>query len=207
MAHSVIASAQRCVNLVPEPMPEAQGEPMPAAHYPTPGTRLLGTIGPGDFLRIADDGPRALDNMDLLVPTWDNAAERVFYLVTTEFAMGLTPVLGAMLDAQEAVVADDPAALESALLVILDRLQYVTRAIYPQIDPNLRARHPLDQVLWAKTVGTAGVPIFDGEPSPSGTAQPQIHALDAFLERRDYGSLVGQQSVYLADSFPGTGRS
>ena len=147
-------------------------------------------------------GPRALDNMDLLVPTWDNAAERVFYLVTTEFAMGLTPVLGAMLDAQEAVVADDPAALESALLVILDRLQYVTRAIYPQIDPNLRARHPLDQVLWAKTVGTAGVPIFDGAPSPSGTAQPQIHALDAFLERRDYASLVGQQSVYLAGFFP-----
>jgi sulfite reductase alpha subunit-like flavoprotein/cytochrome b involved in lipid metabolism len=147
-------------------------------------------------------GPRALDNMDLLVPTWDNAAERVFYLVTTEFAMGLTPVLGAMLDAQEAVVADDPATVESALLVILDRLQHVTEAIYPQIDPNPRGRHPLDQVLWAKTVGTAGVPIFDGAPSPSGTAQPQIHALDAFLERQDYGSLVGQQSVYLAGFFP-----
>jgi len=147
-------------------------------------------------------GPRMLDNMDLLVPTWNNAAERVFYLVTTEFAMGLTPVLSAMLDAQEAVVADDPAALEGALLVILDQLQYVTRAIYPQIDPNLRGRYALDQVLWAKTVGTAGVPIFDGAPSPAGTAQPQIHALDAFLERQDFASAVGQQSVYLAGFFP-----
>ncbi len=147
-------------------------------------------------------GPRVLDNLDLLVPTWNNAAERVFYLVTTEFAMGLTPVLGAMLDAQDAVVADDPAALEGALLVILDQLQHVTQAIYPQIDPNPRGRHPLDQVLWAKTVGTAGVPIFDGAPSPSGTAQPQIHAIDAFLERQDYGSLVGQQSIYLAGFFP-----
>ena len=153
--------------------------------------------------RLLDpEGPRALHNMDLLVPTWNNAAERVFYLVTTEFAMGLTPVLGAMLDAQEAVVADDPAALESALLVILDQLQHVTQAIYPQIDPNPRGRYPLDQVLWAKTVGTAGVPIFDGAPSPSGTAQPQIHALDAFLERQDYGSVVGQQSIYLAGFFP-----
>ncbi|MBU2669588.1 FHA domain-containing protein [Actinoplanes bogorensis] len=147
-------------------------------------------------------GPRALDNMDLLVPTWNNAAERVFYLVTTEFAMGLTPVLGAMLDAQEAVAADDPAALEQALLVILGQLQHVTQAIYPQIDPNPRGRHWLDQVLWAKTVGTAGVPIFDGAPSPSGTAQPQIHALDAFLERREFGSVVGQQSIYLAGFFP-----
>lgn len=147
-------------------------------------------------------GPRMLDNMDLLVPTWNNAAERVFYLVTTEFAMGLTPVLGAMLDAQEAVVADDRGALEGALLVILDQLQHVTRGIYPQIDPNPRGRYSLDQVLWAKTVGTAGVPIFDGAPSPSGTAQPQIHALDAFLERQDFASVVGQQSVYLAGFFP-----
>ena len=153
-------------------------------------------------------GPRALDNMDLLVPTWNNAAERVFYLVTTEFAMGLTPVLGAMLDAQEAVVADDPAALEGALLVILDRLQYVTQAIYPQIDPNPRGRHPLDQVLWAKTVGTAGVPIFDGAPSPSGTAQPQIHALDAFLERQDYRlGWSGSRASTSPGSSRGTGRS
>ncbi|GAB3842014.1 hypothetical protein GCM10027610_052080 [Dactylosporangium cerinum] len=57
-------------------------------------------------------------------------------------------------------------------------------------------------MLWAKTVGTAGVPIFDGAPSPSGTAQPHFHAIDAFLERRDFGSMVGQQSVYLAGFFP-----
>lgn len=147
-------------------------------------------------------GPRALPNMDLLVPTWDNAAERIFYLVTAEFAMALTPVLGAMLRAQEAVVADDPAALESALLTIHDTLHHATQAVYPQIDPNPLGRNGLDQVLWAKTVGTAGVPILDGAPSPSGTAQPQIHAIDAFLERKDYGSLVGQQSVYLAGFFP-----
>jgi hypothetical protein len=51
-AHSVIASAQRSVNLYAEPMPEGQGEPMPAAHYPTPGTRLLGTIGSGPIRGI-----------------------------------------------------------------------------------------------------------------------------------------------------------
>lgn len=51
-AHSVIASAQRSVNLFSEPMPEGQGEPMPAAHYPTPGTRLLGVIGTGPIRGI-----------------------------------------------------------------------------------------------------------------------------------------------------------
>ena len=52
LAHSVVASAQRSVNLFSEPMPQGQGEPMPAAHYPTPGTRLLATIGTGPIRGI-----------------------------------------------------------------------------------------------------------------------------------------------------------
>jgi hypothetical protein len=51
-AHSVIASAQRSLNLYSEPMPQNQGEPMPAAHYPTPGLRLLGAIGSGPIRGI-----------------------------------------------------------------------------------------------------------------------------------------------------------
>ncbi|GLV60842.1 hypothetical protein KDH_76610 [Dictyobacter sp. S3.2.2.5] len=147
-------------------------------------------------------GPRSLDNMDLLIPAWNNQAERIFYLVTTEFAMQLTPAINAMLQAQEAVVREDRAALEAALLVILDQLQYVTQVIYPQIDTNPLSKNHLDQVLWAKTVGTSGVPIFEGAPSPSGTAQPHIHALDAFFERQSYHTLVGKQSVYLSGHFP-----
>jgi hypothetical protein len=39
-ARSVVASAQRCVNLYSEPMPQKQGEPAPTACYPTPGLTL-----------------------------------------------------------------------------------------------------------------------------------------------------------------------
>jgi hypothetical protein len=51
-AHSVIASAQRSLNLFSEPMPQAEGEPMPAAHYPTPGLRLLSTLPQGPIRGI-----------------------------------------------------------------------------------------------------------------------------------------------------------
>ena len=43
-AHSVVASAQRQLNLYGEPMPPDQHEPQPQALYPTAGTRLLGTM-------------------------------------------------------------------------------------------------------------------------------------------------------------------
>ncbi len=42
-ARSVIAGAQRCVNLYPEMVPQPQGEPAPTAHYPTPGLVSLAT--------------------------------------------------------------------------------------------------------------------------------------------------------------------
>jgi hypothetical protein len=57
-ARSVIAAAQRCLNLYVEPLPEAQGEPSRAAHYPTPGLTLFGTIGTGPIRGLY----RAADN-------------------------------------------------------------------------------------------------------------------------------------------------
>lgn len=57
-ARSVVASAQRSLNLYAEPMPRDQGEPAPVAHYPTPGTSLLSTIdvGPIRGIRQASNG-------------------------------------------------------------------------------------------------------------------------------------------------------
>jgi hypothetical protein len=51
-AHSVIASAQRSLNLFSEPLPENLGEPAKATDYPTPGLRLLSTIGTGPIRGI-----------------------------------------------------------------------------------------------------------------------------------------------------------
>lgn len=41
-ARSVIAGAQRCVNLYPESNPQDSQQPVPITHYPTPGTTLEG---------------------------------------------------------------------------------------------------------------------------------------------------------------------
>lgn len=153
--------------------------------------------------RLRDpSGPRRLANLELLVPTWANEAERIFYLVTAEFAMELAPVLGAMVRAQEAVVAADGDALVVELRAILDRFRHLTRTIYPQIDPNPSSLTHCNQVLWAKTVGIAGVPVIEGAPSPAGTAQPQFHAMDAFFGRGRYETTVGQQSLQLRATFP-----
>lgn len=40
-ARSIIAGAQRCINLYPEQAPPRSQQPVPVTHYPTPGTTLL----------------------------------------------------------------------------------------------------------------------------------------------------------------------
>ena len=40
----MVASAQRCLNLISEPIPQDSGEPAPVALYPTPGLRALQTF-------------------------------------------------------------------------------------------------------------------------------------------------------------------
>lgn len=42
-ARSLAVAAQRCLNLVPEPLPAQEQEPVQYAHYPTPGTRTFAT--------------------------------------------------------------------------------------------------------------------------------------------------------------------
>ncbi len=47
VARSLTVGAQTCINLMPEAMPQAEGEPTAFAHYPTPGLRYIGVVGGG----------------------------------------------------------------------------------------------------------------------------------------------------------------
>lgn len=58
-ARSLTVGAQRCLNLYPEIVPQAQGEPVQVTHYPTAGLRTLvtpGTAGAGRGLYRASNG-------------------------------------------------------------------------------------------------------------------------------------------------------
>lgn len=58
-SQSLIASAQRCVNLYPEGIPQAEGEPSQTIDYLTPGLRILanpGIPGPARGLFLATSG-------------------------------------------------------------------------------------------------------------------------------------------------------
>ncbi|HEX2911540.1 MAG TPA: cytochrome b5 domain-containing protein [Chloroflexia bacterium] len=138
--------------------------------------------------------PPVLENMDLLIPTVGTETERVFYLTQVEIAYRFVPIIEAIIQSQAAALNDDPATLERELLIILECLQQISHVTFQKIDPNPHSRTAVDQVIWAKTVAPFGVAINPDHPSPSGTAAPVFHLMDAFFSRRDFETVLGQES-------------
>jgi ferredoxin-NADP reductase len=154
-------------------------------------------------LRDADrPDPMRVENLDLLVPTVGNQEERVFYLTQVEIIAQCTPIVGAVVRAQEAVVRDDPAGLKSELLLILERLRHVTEVSFQKIDPNPHSDTYVDPVIWATSVAPFAVPIGEGTAGPSGTAAPIFHLLDTFFGRHGFESFLGREVLQLRPWFP-----
>ena len=117
VARSVIANAQRCVNLYPEANPQETDPPAPVTHYPTPGLTAFGTppaYGPvrglyrasngvlygvtgTGFYQINQDGTQQLlgtlsyNNAPTTVgATWTSGAAIITVLNPTQIVLGMT---------------------------------------------------------------------------------------------------------------------
>jgi ferredoxin-NADP reductase/cytochrome b involved in lipid metabolism len=147
------------------------------------------------------DDPMRVENLELLVPTVGNQAERVFYLTQVEISAQCAPIVGAVVRAQRAAARDDPAALAEELLLVLERLRHITEVSFQKIDQNPLSPTYVDPVVWATTVAPFAVPI-DDTAGPSGTSAAVFHLLDAFLGRRRFDSFLGRELVHLQTWFP-----
>ena len=148
------------------------------------------------------DDPMRVENLRLLVPTVDNKEERIFYLTQVEILAQCTPIISALVRAQEAVYRDDAEALKRELILIADGLQHVTYKSFMTINPNPHSDTYVDPVVWAKTVAPFAVPIHEGTAGPSGTAAPIFHMLDMFFTRQNYDTRFGAEMLHLRDWYP-----
>ncbi len=149
-----------------------------------------------------DPDPIRVPNLRLLVPTVDNQEERVFYLTQTEILSHASPIVSAVVAAQEATVLHDREALESALVTIIGCLHRMTRESLLTIDPNPLGRTHVDPVVWAKTVAPFAVPFEKGVQGPSGTSSPIFNVMDVFLGRSGFQTFLGKEIHALRSTYP-----
>lgn len=146
--------------------------------------------------------PMRCTNMRLLVPTVDNQEERVFYLTQTEILAQASPIVGAVVRAQEAVLDDDPDRLAGELGVVIGSLQRIVRESLLNINPNPSSPTYVDPVVWAKTVAPFAVPMASGVQGPSGTSSPIFNLLDIFFGRRRHQTFLGKEIRALRRVYP-----
>ncbi|MCP2730886.1 cytochrome b5 domain-containing protein [Limnofasciculus baicalensis] len=149
-----------------------------------------------------DPNPMRVENLRLLIPYWGNEEERIFLGSTIEIQAHSTPLVSAIVRAQEAATSDNPQELEKELLVMLDCLNHLTFVCLPKVIPNSRSTLFVDPVVWAKTIAPLSVPIRKGAAGPVGAATASLQALDAFLERGSYASDIGKESIHVREWFP-----
>jgi sulfite reductase alpha subunit-like flavoprotein len=150
--------------------------------------------------------PVRVENLDLLVPTVGNEAERCFMMTLVELAARATPIVGAVVRAQEAMARSDRHALEGELVVLVRTLRSLVDALR-KADPNPSSPTHVDPVVWGTTVAPFAVSIDPDMPSPGGTAAPLFQVLDAFLGRQEHGSVLGREVQRLHDVAPSLVRS
>jgi sulfite reductase alpha subunit-like flavoprotein len=148
---------------------------------------------PSDELKV--------EKLDLLVPTVGTRDERVFYLTPLEILAQATPMVLAMVRAHEAVSADDPWALETELVTLLETMESLDTPL-AHINPHPDSATHVDPVIWAKTVAPLVVPIKNGDQGPSGTASPIFLALDAFLGRKQFDTYLGREMRHVRSLYP-----
>ncbi|HVC32915.1 MAG TPA: cytochrome b5 domain-containing protein [Chloroflexota bacterium] len=146
--------------------------------------------------------PRRVENLELLIPTVQNQADDVFHLTQVEMLAQCAPVVGAMVRAQERIVAGDIPGLERELLLLIERLRHVAEVSFQKIDLNPRGATFVDPVIWAKTVAPFAVPISPGVQGPSGTSSPLFHLFDVFLGRASYDTILGVHTLEFRDWYP-----
>ena len=146
--------------------------------------------------------PMRLENLDLLIPSAGNQAERVFLLAQVEMTAQAAPITGAAVRAQEAVLRGDVPALRDELLIVIERLQHITNHSFLKIDTNPHSRTYVDPVVWSKTVARYAIPIKEGIPGPSGSAAPLFQLLDVFLGRAEYDSVLGKDTLHFRRWYP-----
>jgi cytochrome b involved in lipid metabolism len=156
----------------------------------------------GNWRQPDPSAPFTIDHLELLVETLGIPTERRFYLAQVEIHARATPIVGAVVRAQEAIAAGDEDAAEGELLQMIEVVQAVRDEAFLKVDPNPYGPTHVDPALWGALVAPFAVSFKAHIPGPGGTAAPFFHVLDAFLGRGAYESSFGHEAMRLREWGP-----
>lgn len=150
---------------------------------------------PGEPVQLAD---LKVENMDLLVPAFNNEAERVFFMSFVEMHAVASPLVGKICEIERKIEEDDENLADSLIAdfkVIEDILRACLKTLN-KINPIPGSKTFCDPILWSKTIAIFSVaPTGATQGGTSGAFSPMTLLLDALLNRRNFSSEYGKYII------------
>jgi cytochrome b involved in lipid metabolism len=141
---------------------------------------------------VAEGSPALIEHIELMVPTFGNETERIFYGAFIEMHTHFAPIVGSLCRLEDAVADDRPDDVSAELASMARCFQQAT-SVWAKIGPRPGTRFFCDPVIWAKTVAILGVPpALCPQGGTSGACAPIIYLIDALLARRRFETYYGQ---------------
>lgn len=145
--------------------------------------------------------PYCVENFDMAVPMTGNEDERRFQMTPVEMLYLFSPLMQTTIEAQQAVIEDNPDALAEALVLMGELINHLSYKTFMKANPNPYSDLYINPVVWGKTAAPFAAPFYE-VPGPSGTAVPSFTMLDIFFGRTAYKTTVGHETHRTRDWFP-----
>jgi sulfite reductase alpha subunit-like flavoprotein len=145
--------------------------------------------------------PYTVENFMMAVPMTGNEDERRFQMTPVEMLYLFSPLMKTTIDAQTAVIEDNPDALAEALVYMGQLINHLNYKTFMKANPNPYSDSYINPVVWGKTAAPFAAP-FNPVPGPSGTAVPSFTMMDIFFGRKAYQTTVGHETQRTRDWFP-----
>ncbi|MCB0168789.1 MAG: hypothetical protein KDI79_31470, partial [Anaerolineae bacterium] len=143
-------------------------------------------------------GPRSVENMDLMVAWCGNEEERIFLLSTTEMHSRSGPLVDASANLQTAIRQQDIDQAKTELLRLQDYLRAITFTSLLKIDPNPYSETAVDPLIWSKAFANFTAPVIEHERGLVSSGTSVIQLLDALFERHVYKTEIAHETLLQA---------
>lgn len=147
-------------------------------------------------------GPRSVENMDLMVAWCGNEEERIFLLSTTEMHSRSGPLVDASANLQTAIRQQDIDQAKTELLRLQDYLRAITFKSLLKIDPNPYSETAVDPLIWSKAFANFTAPVIEHERGLVSSGTSVIQLLDALFERHVYKTEIAHETLLQAEWLP-----
>ena len=121
--------------------------------------------------------PMRMENLKLLIPIVGNEDERRFQCTPIEMVAKFTPLVNAVVRAQEAAQRDDAGALERELVLLAEGFSSLTFTSFMKVNPNQESPLHVDPGRVGENGGAASHAVSSGQRASLAPAGPPSRRL------------------------------